>query len=57
MRSDIVPGGIFPDYAPGRVIRPDWGLSAPGLREAWAAGDYSYFHGWDRKSGKAPVGL
>ena len=38
-------------------IRPDWDLSAPGLREAWAAGDYSLFHGWDRKSGKAPVGL
>jgi peroxiredoxin len=38
-------------------IRPDWDLSTPGLREAWAASDYSYFHGWDRKSGKAPVGL
>jgi peroxiredoxin len=30
-------------------IRPDWDLSAPGLREAWAAGDRSSFHGWDRK--------
>jgi peroxiredoxin len=29
-------------------IRPDWDLSAPGLREAWAAGDWSPFHGWDR---------
>jgi peroxiredoxin len=36
-------------------IRPDWDLSTPGLREAWAAGDYSPFHGWDRKSPKAPV--
>jgi peroxiredoxin len=31
-------------------IRPDWDLSAPGLREAWAAGDWSSFHGWDRRS-------
>jgi peroxiredoxin len=30
-------------------IRPDWDLSKPGLREAWAAGDRSPFHGWDRK--------
>ncbi len=32
-------------------IRPDWDLSTPGLREAWEAGDYSSFHGWDRKAG------
>ena len=32
-----------------REIRPDWNLAAPGLREAWSAGDYSPFHGWDRK--------
>ena len=38
-------------------IRPDWDLSRPGLREAWAAGDYSSFHGWDRRSGKAPAPL
>jgi peroxiredoxin len=31
-------------------IRPDWDLSTPGLREAWDAGDYSRFHGWDRRS-------
>ena len=30
-------------------IRPDWDLGAPGLRDAWAAGDYSSFHGWDRR--------
>ena len=36
--------------------RPDWDLSTPGLREAWDAGDYSKFHGWDRRSpGSAPV--
>jgi len=29
--------------------RPDWDLSAPGLRKAWQAGDRSKFHGWDRK--------
>jgi peroxiredoxin len=29
--------------------RPDWDLSAPGLREAWLAGDKSKFHGWDKK--------
>jgi AhpC/TSA family len=31
-------------------IRPDWDLSKPGLHEAWDAGDYSPFHGWDRHS-------
>ena len=31
-------------------IRPDWDLSTPGLRQAWEAGDYSKFHGWDRLS-------
>ena len=25
-------------------IRPDWDLSAPGLREAWTGGDRSLFH-------------
>ena len=30
------------------TIRPDWDLSAPGLREAWDAGDLSAFHGWSR---------
>jgi len=30
-------------------IRPDWDLSAPGLREAWEAGDLSHFHGWDKR--------
>ena len=29
-------------------IRPDWDLSAPGLREAWNAGDLSAFHGWNK---------
>lgn len=31
-----------------RECRPDWDLAAPGLREAWEAGDRSRFHGWDR---------
>jgi len=33
-----------------REIRPDWDLGGPGLREAWDAGDYSRFHGWDRRA-------
>jgi peroxiredoxin/uncharacterized membrane protein YphA (DoxX/SURF4 family) len=37
-------------------IRPDWDLSAPGLREAWNAGDLSRFHGWGQacRCGNAP---
>jgi peroxiredoxin len=31
-------------------IRPDWDLSAPGLRERWEAGDLSPFHGWDKQA-------
>ena len=30
-------------------IRPDWDLGAPGLREAWEAGDRGRFHGWDEQ--------
>jgi peroxiredoxin len=33
-----------------REIRPDWDLSKPGLREAWEAGDYTPFHGWDKQA-------
>jgi peroxiredoxin len=33
-----------------RACRPDWDLSAPGLREAWESGDFSRFHGWARRS-------
>jgi peroxiredoxin len=33
-----------------REIRPDWDLAAPGLRQAWTAGDRSFFHGWDKQS-------
>jgi peroxiredoxin len=39
-----------------REIRPDWNLSAPGLREAWDAGDYSAFHGWNKNAKAAPRG-
>jgi len=28
-------------------IRPDWDLDAPGLREAWDAGDHSKFHPYE----------
>jgi peroxiredoxin len=34
--------------------RPDWDLSKPGLREAWNAGDYSSFHGYDRRQAGPP---
>ncbi|MER8184979.1 redoxin domain-containing protein [Kitasatospora sp. NPDC094015] len=27
-----------------RTCRPDWDLAAPGLREAWEAGDHSHHH-------------
>ena len=30
--------------------RPDWDLSTPGLRDAWTAGEWSLFHGWDDRS-------
>jgi len=33
-------------------IRPDWDPSTPGLRAAWDAGDWSPFHGWDRRIGE-----
>ena len=33
-----------------REIRPDWDLGTPGLREAWDAGDFAPFHGWDRRA-------
>jgi len=29
-----------------RDIRPDWDLTAPGLRERWEAGDRAPFYGW-----------
>ncbi len=38
------------------AVRPDWDLSARGLREAWNAGDLSAFHGWDKDTKAAPVG-
>src|SRR6202012_4091241 len=39
-----------------REVRPDWDLSAPGLREAWNAGDLSRFHGWNKHAKTAPAG-
>ena len=41
----------------GSEIRPDWDLSAPGLREAWDAGDRSPFHGWSRRSAESMPSL
>ena len=35
--------------AASRECRPDWDLSAPGLRDRWDAGDHAPFHGWDRR--------
>jgi peroxiredoxin len=35
--------------------RPDWDLAGPGLRDAWAAGDRSIFHGWNRRPGRLPA--
>lgn len=32
-------------------IRPDWDLAKPQLRAAWAAGDRSPFHGWNKRPG------
>jgi peroxiredoxin len=32
-----------------RQVRPDWDLSAPGLRKAWDAGELSPFHGYDKR--------
>jgi hypothetical protein len=32
--------------AASREVRPDWDLAAPGLREAWDAGERSAFHGF-----------
>jgi peroxiredoxin len=33
-----------------REIRPDWDPTAPELRAAWDAKDFSTFHGWNRQS-------
>jgi peroxiredoxin len=32
-----------------KEIRPDWDLSTPGLREAWDAGSWAPFHGWNKR--------
>ncbi len=38
-------------------IRPDWDLATPGLREAWNAGDFSKFHGWNRRSNAENIAM
>jgi hypothetical protein len=35
-------------------VRPDWDLSAPGLRERWDRGDLAPFHGWNKRPGEKP---
>src|SRR4051812_6542228 len=49
-----------PDHDPmiphTMVLRPDWDLSTPGLREAWVANEFSRFHGWDTRAVSSPVG-
>jgi peroxiredoxin len=37
-------------------IRPDWDLSAPGLRAAWDGGDFSRFHGWNKRTTASAAG-
>jgi hypothetical protein len=32
-------------------IRPDWDLGAPGVREAWEAGDRKTFYPYTREKG------
>jgi hypothetical protein len=49
MRSDIVPGGVFPTTSYPTTSTPS-DLSTAGLRDAWDAGDRSPFHGWNRWS-------
>ena len=38
-------------------IRPDWDLSTPGLRDAWNAGDFSRFHGWNKQASKEDASI
>ena len=39
-----------------RQIRPDWDLAAPGLREAWDAGDHSMHHPYQQTDAAHPAG-
>ena len=38
-----------------REIRPDWDLSRAGLRRKWDAGDWSPFHGWNKRKRRKPA--
>src|SRR3954447_19323760 len=40
-----------------REMRPDWELTAPGLREAWDAGDRSMHHPYKPSNGAPAVGV
>jgi hypothetical protein len=64
MGYDLAPQTVFPDYQlpdhtgiPRRLselqdddplIRPDWDLGTPKLRDAWRAGDFAAFYGWNK---------
>jgi peroxiredoxin len=41
---------LWSDLREVSSARPDWDLDGPGLRQAWEAGDYDAFHGWNRRS-------
>lgn len=38
-------------------IRPDSDLNAPGLRDAWNAGDFWPFHRWNRRTKVNPAAV
>ena len=48
MRSDIVPGAIFPDYELSERVtkkcRPDWDITTPELKAAWQQGRKELFY-------------
>jgi hypothetical protein len=47
MRSDIVPGAIFPDYELSDHTakrRPVWDIATPELRAAWQQGRKELFY-------------
>jgi hypothetical protein len=39
----------------GAEIWPDWDLGVPSLREACDAGDYSSFHGCNKRTPREPA--
>jgi hypothetical protein len=45
--------GVIGTWLVERIINKQrhWDLSTPGLREAWNAGDFLRFHGWNKRAG------